>query len=150
MFLKVNYYFWIVTSMYVLVLLYINLRPVILIKGNLSYSKKKKLYLEAKEKIGSRKFTKIIIIVFIIGFIGNLFTNAGADNAKNTTTFYIANNYDDKIIVHSNLDYHILMELENNEFTETYQIVPNDEIGTITLKKLGELTLQDIDKKASD
>lgn len=163
-FKKFNILFVMVIGIYLIFLLCNNLSPIFLVKGKLSYSQKIKIYSEKKEKELEEKAkkekpflnqifekpTKILYFVCFIIFMCSIFKMSGAEDAKNATAFYVANDYNNKIIVHSTTDYYILMELENNELLETYQIVPSNEIGTITVKKLGKLNLiKNIEQPAS-
>ncbi len=160
-FKRFNILFGIITVGYLAFLLCNNLAPVFSVKGKLSYSQKKKMYLEKKEKEQENKAkkeesflkdvlkypTKILFFACFVIFMCYVFKMAGEEDAKNTTTFYISNDYQDKIIVHSNSDYYILMELENNKLLDTYQIIPSNEIGTMTMKKIGPLYITDIEEK---
>ena len=157
-FKKVNILFGIVIGIYLLYLLCNNLAPIFLVKEKLSYFQKIKIYSEKKEKeleekakkekpLLNRIFekpTKILFFACCIIFMCSVFNLSGAEDAKNATTFYVANDYNDKIIVHSTTDYYVLMELENNKLLDTYQIVPSNEIGTITMKEIGPLLITDI------
>lgn len=160
-FKKTNIIFGATIIVYVVYLLCNNLCPIFQIKGKLSYSQKKKMYLEKKEKERAekekkeepflnrifKKPTKILYFAFFVVFMCIIFKIAGAEDAKNATTFYIANDYQDKIVVHGTSDYYILMELENNKLLDTYQIIPSNEIGTITMKEMGKLFIADITDK---
>lgn len=160
-FKKINVLFGIVLLIFLLFLLYNNLSPVFFIKGNLSYSQKIKAYSEKKEKEFDEKAkkekpflnqifekpTKILYFACCIIFMCSVFKMSGSEDAKNATTFFIANDYNNKIIVHSTTDYYVLMELENNKLLDTYQIVPSNEIGTITMKEIGPLLITDIKDK---
>ncbi len=162
-FKKFNILFGIVLLIFLLFLLYNNLSPVFFIKENLSYSQKIKAYSEKKEKEFEEKAkkekpflnqifekpTKILYFACCIIFMCSVFKMSGSEDAKNATTFYVANDYNNKIIVHSTTDYYVLMELENNKLLDTYQIVPSNEIGTITMKETGKLLIADIKVKSN-
>ncbi len=148
--------------MYVVFLIYTFFAPLLLIKEKISYSEKWKKYSEnVREKaieeekshekghysIFRKNLMKFALLISGIVFLCSMFGMAGKENAKDTTTFYIANDYQNKIIVHNNSDNYILMELENNKLLDTYQIVPSNEIGTITIKEIGKLLIADIKDK---
>lgn len=158
---RFNYLFVAIIIVYLIFLLGNTLAPVFLIKGKLPYSQKKKMYLEEKEKEFRekvkkdesflkrvfKKTTNILYFACFIVFMCSVFKTAGSQDAKNATVFYIANDYQDKVIVHNTSDYYILMEVENSKLLDTYQIVPSNEIGTITMKEIGPLLITDIKDK---
>lgn len=147
---------------YLLYVAYNLLVPIISIKEKVSYSKKWSKYSkviqekETKEETEQdqgyyagvkAKIFNIALLVSVIMVLCAAFRMAATDKVKTATTFYIANNYNDKIIVHCTTDYYVLMELENNKLLHTYQIVPSNEIGTITMKEIGPLLITDIKDK---
>lgn len=141
--------------------------PKITIKGNISYKEK---WLQSSEKsenyafkdIESRKtmhlypqrkqITTIGLIICIMMSVCNTFELAGKNNARMTEEYYIAIDYNDKIVVHYTDDYYILMECNNNNILKKeYHIVPANEIGIICLKNTGKLHAEtDNEKKDTE
>ncbi len=159
---KFNISLAIIIAMYIGFFVYALVAPLVSIREKIQYSEKWTRYSEKAQKnaieeyesnekgyyfILRNKIVKLTLLLCGIVFLCSMFSIAGKENAKDTTTFYVANDYNDKIIVHNNSDYYVLMELENNKLLDTYQIVPSNEIGTITMKKLGKLLIADIKDK---
>lgn len=159
---KFNVSLAVILIMFICFLIYALVAPLVSIREKIQYSEKWTRYSEKAQKnaieeyesnekgyyfILRNKIMKLTLLLCGIVFLCSMFSIAGKENAKDTTTFYVANDYNDKIIVHNNSDYYVLMELENNKLLDTYQIVPSNEIGTITMKETGPLLITDIKDK---
>lgn len=159
---KFNISLAIILIMYVGFFAYTFLAPLLFIKGKIPYSEKWKKHsdqagqraieeFESHEKgpyaIFRKNLLTFALLISSVIFLCTMFSMAGKENVKDNTTFYIANDYQNKVIVHNTSDYYILMELENNKLLDTYQIIPSNEIGTITIKETGPLLMTDIKDK---
>lgn len=133
------------------------LRPIVTVKGKMKYREKwfeasKKIQseaLEEKENIEKmhlypyRRLIKIIgLVVCLVMLLCNTLDSAGKSYAKNIEDYYVAIDYNNKVIVHCTDDYYILMERNKNQLSNSYQVVPTSEIGTISLMHIGKLNLK--------
>ena len=141
---------------YVITLVSDIIMPIIKIKDNSTYLNKWRKYSlyvknkneekrEIKEKglfsTAKKDFLLIAFFVCILLVLCNSFYSAGIENAKDTEAYYIASDYSNRIIVHNTAEYYILMDVNDNSLVKKYQIVPIDEIGTISYKHTGRLTV---------
>lgn len=78
----------------------------------------------------------------------NTFELAGRNYAENIEEYYIAVDFNNKVIVHCTNDYYVLMEQNENVLGYSYQIVPSSEIGTIVLTDIGKLEKQKNEEKS--
>ena len=91
----------------------------------------------------NKKAQYIHVIVAVVVILGTLFNMSGSHDAKSCAGYFIAEDYEHKVIVHSNPDYYILMEREDDFLKREYQIVPANEIGSIYYEYTGELKVED-------
>lgn len=94
----------------------------------------------------SKKSQYIHVIVAVVVILGTMFNLSGSHDAKSCAEYYIAQDYENKIIVHNTKDYYILMEREDGFLKREYQIVPAEEIGNIYYEYTGKLKVADKEK----
>lgn len=86
-----------------------------------------------------KKYHEISFLLFFLIIICGVCNYAGRTQAKLQESYYLANNYDNKAIVYHTQNYCVLMENENGILKNIYEIVPTDELGTMSLEKIGPL-----------
>lgn len=150
-----------ITALYLIYVIITVISPAIIIKGKKPYSEK---WIEASKKSQNNEikeqefkskmhfypYSKLIsligVIVCITMALCNTFTSAGKNHAEKIEEYYIAIDYNNKVVVHYTNDYYILMECTDNVLSNSYQIVPASEIGNITLQNTGQLELEKLTK----
>lgn len=148
---------WVFVFIYLFTLIFDLLMPIIRIKGKASYRDKWKEYSlivktqnaeEEKQKNTGyfAKFRKNLIsvaaYVFILIMLCNWFNVAGSTKAENTEEYYVADDYEGKIVVHQTTEYYILMPIKENKLEREYEIVPTSNIGHLSHKNTGRITLK--------
>ncbi len=79
---------------------------------------------------------KFLVVIYIIYLLCLGFNLAGQQEAETKTEYYIADNYENKVVVYSTDEYYILMDFENEENKKVYQVVSVDDIGVLSLKEI--------------
>lgn len=87
--------------------------------------------------------SKLGIITCILVSLSSTFALAGEQSAKSMEEYYIANDYDNQVIVHYTQDVYILMPYEEGLLKNEYLIVPSNDIGKISKEKIGVLKLEE-------
>lgn len=89
-----------------------------------------------------RVFNNVGLIAVFIIIVCNFFSVSGLSHSEDLEEYYVAKNYSEKIIVYYTQDYYVLMEEEKGILKTEYQIVPVEDIGTITKKHTGQLKME--------
>ena len=89
-----------------------------------------------------RKNKKIQVTLRNLEKILSRFNVAGSTKAENTEEYYVADDYEGKIVVHQTTEYYILMPIKENKLEREYEIVPTSNIGHLSHKNTGRITLK--------
>ena len=148
----------------VLLLIYIFIEiilTIVKVKENCSFSQKWKKYSahqlnrDKKESADTatgtfsgvnKKIQRVYLVVAMVFFLSLMFQFAGSHYAQSCTEYYIAKDYENKVVVHNTQEYYILMERDGEYLIRNYEIVPASEIGNICFEQTERLKVSNSKK----
>lgn len=98
---------------------------------------------EAKDrgKSISHQIAVICLVICALYYTSQAMFVYGEEDALDRTSYYVAHDYDDKVVVFQSEWSYILMENDNGSLQPNYQIVRFDELGSLSYEYTGKLTV---------
>jgi len=100
---------------------------------------------EQTEKSGksvSRLVAVICLVICALYYTSQTMFEYGQEEMLNRTSYYVAHEYDDKVVVFQSEWCYVLMENDNGTLHPNYQVVRFDELGSLSYEHTGKLAVE--------